>query len=392
MTSVKPCCSTRNIAKHPEVSRASTPLTTKTQQMAFPQNFLSKSDWPKTKTTMATTESVIVGRLRRGGVKHPSEALVKQITALILCCHYDDTQPTPDEAHTIVLDVKRLFKTPVPPGTEPNCDLYIEFYPDTPDGLVPQLHAHMYDTNDPPEPKQLDRMVYMTGLIPMRTSSKTLSPSLPIVQSSGAGARDGASMVLQFLASCMNQSNSKRGGTSTPGPHIEEVAESEALARQQSAPQLPLGLRPGALSAHVTHPLALGDAGARLSPASAPSLTCGGSAAGGGPPEGLGGSAAADAVAEMERAAAVVGKIPDAPPAKKPKGKGKGKGRPKATGKGTAKAKAKAKDTDKGKDVTTTDKYKDFYKEMLYKLLRDKVPMSDAHKRTKAAAKKKFKL
>jgi len=364
----------------------------KTQQLLFPSNFPAASDWPKLGQNLTTTLSVICSRFKRGGLRNPSEITVKNIAGLVACLHWPEGAPDPEQAFEIVKDIKRLLHTPFDP-LAPRLDTW----PDQPSALPPQVLESMYDPEDPPEPRHMDRASYMCGKIPLRKTSKTLANVLPTSDLSlRPPAASGVLQLLQmFAASCRPPCPGADGYRQpTPGPRIEEVqppgaADSLAVRGASGAAGVAPSAAPGASTvAGGGVAVVLGGGAAGGVPATPAPLTSGDLNADAAV------AAALDAVKQMEAEAA----------GSKTGSKTKKAGRPPKKDRPEAKVKppaAKAKlpaalaKKPAGKrpaNPRKTPEYQDFYQATLKALLKKKKGMAEAHALTRTAAEKKFKL
>jgi len=384
-----------------QVSLPAPAAATKLQVMLYPNNFLAGSDWPQLDSlNLATTESVVCARLKRGGLEHPSEMTVKMIASVVACCHYPTTLPDADAALGIVHEIKRLFR--VNTGTAVPAEPLIE-WPDMPSKLPASVWGRMYDPDDGPEPRYLPRMSVMMSHIPLRSTRKTLT-KLPVITdqaqptSSSPVSVGGVLQVLMQLVSA-------QGRLSTPGPMIQDITPDTLAHYGQAA------ARPSALAITAGAPPATPEtslppshsAGAHSSQPGAVSLP-GHSAGNGGVALDPNAAAAAtvDAVRAMELAAA--GGDGGGPAMKGKKGKGKGAamktmaagggGGGLATGakKGKEKKGAAMKKPTKAADPRKSKDYTAYKHGEFQKFMKRKMGMVEAHEAARKAADKKFKL
>jgi len=391
-----------------KVSRGATgQAPTKCQKLDHPEKFLSVIDWPQTIIDMGTTMSVVVSRLRKGGLHHPSEATIKVCAAFVACCHYPDSAPDPDEALRIVRELKTLFHA--------RNTMYIDNGPETwpagPSDLPAEIFAAMYPDGEGPEPRVMNRLSWMTAKIVLRRSNKSVN-KLPVAVSGVSGTDATSNTVLQFMELFMQ---SQRGRTAaTPGVHIEELATATDPQRRLQDGQSQWPRSAGAALALGWTPPQERDAPGALGTNPRATAGAGGSspALGGAAPTGVAAlldpcgaaavptllaadvlpGSAVDAVAQMEAAAAGGKGAPAAAAASMEEAAAGGKG---------AKAIAKKPAAHMGKKpVATTSKkakkaipgYREHYNKILTAHLKKKMNMTESHAAARKACDIKFKL
>ena len=266
----------------------------KVQRVKTLHMYLTAADWEVFESDMPLISKVarLCQRFERLGIMHPSEGTTKQATSLIASVACPNA--TCGMLFNIVQDIKRTI-TAIRTSNGQHSGLMD--YPMLPQSMPQAIYDKAYTGTDTPITKVIDNYNAVWAKIPMRSTNRGITSTVQVQPA----PMDAVQQLLQHLS---NASRRGQGSSEIPGLVFNRRIGSESWAR----------LQPGDFGPESPTPrLALGDATPAVSPQVSPPVA---GALGPMPPladaNGVapGGATAAvdddaDAVAQMERAAAV---------------------------------------------------------------------------------------
>lgn len=215
------------------------------QSIANPCSVFTKSDWEcfsNQRKSQGQKVTCAVHRLYLLGVLTLSEAALRKVAAMLACAIWPNTDPSPQQTHALVKEIKDHMKTMDLAG-RPQLP-YLVLYPEDPTDFPILIFNSAY-SEEQPVSVTLDRLAEMTRRIVLRSSNHSvMSP-----QTSGS---DNAVQNLLHVLQTANHGNALQ---------IRTASSPKLLALGNVSPQTSCGSQDTTPESATTSPSATAQAG-----------------------------------------------------------------------------------------------------------------------------------
>ena len=207
----------------------------KTQTLDHPLAYLTQCMWDRlnnTKVSQLQRCAVVADLLGSLNLLNPKEETIRGFASALAASQWPDSEPTPAELHSLVLDLKAAIGNKVRNDALP----HIVAFPLDPRDLPAELHASAYREDDQPVSKDLPRYRHMYKSMIMRSSNKKLKPD------PGCGRSSRDPRTTTDPAQCLDSQNviamllSALGIRTNMGPKIEYPSPRGSACGRPSSP------------------------------------------------------------------------------------------------------------------------------------------------------------
>ena len=149
----------------------------------------TKSDWEcfnNQRNSQGQKVTCAIHRLYLLGVLTLSEAALRKVAAMLACTIWPNTDPSPQQTHALVKEIKDHMKTMDLSG-RPQLP-YLVLYPEDPTDF-PILIFNLAYSEEQPVSVTLDRLAEMTRRIVLRSSNHSVMSPQTSGSDSGSGSR-----------------------------------------------------------------------------------------------------------------------------------------------------------------------------------------------------------